>query len=226
MAHKLQPNENTTNTTSPWFIHGSQIVSLDVETTGLDPMLHEIFQIACVALDYRYRPRPDVKKFVMAMKPESPENIDYEGILKAGYSRKKLNLYTMYGLSQQEGVEHFKSWIADLELPPNRKICPLAINWPFDKPFIQHWLGESLFHNLFHPHVRDLIPVVQFINDLFYMRGLDVPYRQANLSYLCKKLEVENQEHHDALNDAVVTAEVYRRLVEQYHQLLNVGTFQ
>lgn len=226
MAKSLPIGKATTNTKSPWHLHGSQIVSIDVETTGLDPMLHEIFQIACVALDYQFKPLKGVKKFVMSMQLDSPETVDYEGIRQAGYSRKRLHLHTQYGLSQQEGVEYFKNWIEDLELAPNRRICPLALNWQFDKPFIQQWLGNKLFGNLFHPHYRDLIPLVQFINDLYYIKGEDPPYRQANLAYLAKTLKVDNLKHHDALNDVIVTAEIYRRLLNKYQMALNLNAFR
>src|SRR5690606_26448898 len=101
--------------------------------------------------------------------------------------------------------------------------CPLAQNWPFDQGFLRAWLGNSLFDQVFHPHYRDLIPLFQFVNDLHYVKGGDVHYRRVNLTELCNLFGLERRTSHDALNDALATAEVYKRALSKYSGGFNVN---
>jgi len=216
MAKTLKPGEKPTATLSPWTLQGSQLIALDTETTGLDPAIHEIFQIAIVPLDYNFLPREDVSPFVMSMRIESPETVDYAAMKKIGVSREKLQLHTSMGIDQMTGVDIMLEWIETLKLPPMRRMCPIAQNWPHDRQFLLAWLGKELFDTLFHPQYRDLIPAAQLINDLNYTVGSNVPFREANLSALCRYFEIERAVKHDALNDAVATAEIYRRMLSKY----------
>jgi DNA polymerase III alpha subunit (gram-positive type) len=150
------------------------------------------------------------------MKPESPETVDYASLSQIGVSRQKLELHTLHGVDQEKGLELMLRWVEKLELPPQRRLCVIAQNWPFDRQFVMNWMGKSLFNDIFHPHYRDLIPTIQFINDLYYTKGADVTYRQCNLGLLCRHFGIDNTVKHEALNDAVATAEVYRRILSRY----------
>lgn len=217
MAKTLKPGEKPTNTVSPWFLQGSQLVAIDVETTGLDPLIHEIYQIGLVPLDFDFLPRTDVRVFNMSMRIDSPETINYAELSRAGIKRDKLELHTMHGVDQTAGVDMFLNWLETLNLPPNRRLCPVAQNWPFDRGFIEAWMGKELFNTIFHPHYRDLIPACQVINDIYYMKGEQPPFRDGcNLAALCKFFNVEQLAKHEALQDAAATAEVYRRFIKKF----------
>lgn len=217
MAKTLKPGEKPTNTVSPWFLQGSMLVAVDVETTGLDCSIHEIYQIALIALDYDYKPREDVRPFSMSMRIESPETINFAELSRAGIKRDKLELHTLHGVDQINGVDLLLKWVDTLGLAPNRRLCPVAQNWPFDRGFIDAWLGKELFNSLFHPHYRDLIPACQVINDIYFMKGDQPPFRDGcNLAALCKYFSVEQIAKHEALNDAAATAEVYRRFIKKF----------
>lgn len=216
MAKTLAPGEKPTVTNSPWHLQGSQLVAVDVETTGLDPTIHEIFQIAIVALDYNFLPREDLPPFTMSMRIENPDCVDYAVLGEIGVSKDKLQRHIMLGVDQMTGIDVLLEWVERLKLPPMRRMCPIAQNWPHDRSFLSTWLGKELFQTLFHPHYRDLIPATQLLNDLHYTVGGNVPYRFCNLTELCKKFEIERVARHDALNDAVATAEIYRRMLSKY----------
>lgn len=216
MAKTLKPGESATHTQSPWHLQGSQLVAIDCETTGLDPNLHEIYQIAIVALDYNYLPRKDVRPLNLSMRIENPDTINYNELGQIGVSREKLQLHITHGTDQMTGLDAFIEWTEKLELPPNRRLCPLAQNWPHDRQFLINWMGLTMFNDHFHPHYRDLIPAFQLINDLMYTKGNDVLYKQVNLSALCRLFEIEVVAKHNALSDAVATAEVYRRVLNKF----------
>lgn len=216
MAKILKPGELPANTKAPWFLAGSQVVSIDVETTGLDCNVNEIFQVGAVALDYNFEPRKDVPVFTLSMKIENIEGLDMEELAKCGINRDKLVLHTTYGMDQMEGADKFLDWVEKLELPPLRRICPLATNWPFDAGFLKAWLGPTCFESVFHPHYRDLIPAIQLINDLVYTKGQSPLHRQCNLSALCRFFNVENLKAHDALSDAMAVARIYKKMLQKF----------
>lgn len=216
MAKILKPGELPKNTKSPWILHGSQLVVIDIEFTNLDPVLGEIFQLAMIALDYEYQPLKDFPKLCMFMKVNCLENVDWTGIAQASYNKEKFMRIQQAGVDPEHAVDLLLKWVAQLELSPFRRLCPLAANWTNDRPYIQSWLGNQLFENLFHPHYRDLIPAMQFVNDSLYWQGKDPEVRNCGLNTLANFFQVENPAHHDALNDCIVTAEVYRKMLQRY----------
>ena len=74
------------------------------------------------------------------------------------------------------------------------------------------------FDSFFHPWYRDTLVSAQLLNDKYAMDPncvLDhkVPFPKSNLTYLCACLKIKNLKPHDALQDALATAEVYRKMV-------------
>ena len=92
----------------------------------------------------------------------------------------------------------------------------MAQNWPFDRSFLIEWLGNASYEHLFSPLYRDTMTIAIFHSDLCDFRSDKVKFVQYNLQYLCQKLGVINQKQHDALQDCIATAEVYRRLLQTY----------
>ena len=90
---------------------------------------------------------------------------------------------------------------------------PLAHNWAFEFAFLTAWLGVDEKSALFQPHARDGLVLATAVNDLAASHGEKIPFQSISLESLCAKLLVENLSPHDALSDAVASAEVYRRLV-------------
>jgi len=123
---------------------------------------------------------------------------------------------------QQRSIDPFTaadlldSWFERLKLPIYKRICPLAQNWPFDRSFLRSWLGTKSFEHLFSPLYRDTMVCTIFHSDLSDFRGDKIKFVQHNLQYLCNKLDIKNLKPHDALQDCVATAEVYRRLILTY----------
>ena len=57
--------------------NGDHLVVLDLETTGLRPGWHEIWQIALLPLDSNLDMRKDVLPFDILIEPEHMERIDW-----------------------------------------------------------------------------------------------------------------------------------------------------
>jgi len=191
-------------------LNGNLLAAVDVETTGLQPDFHEIWQIAILPLDFNIKPCKGIIPFYLDLLITRPENIDKKAI--------KMNKVE-FAKRQQRAIDPFTAadmlddWFDRLKLPIYKKICPLAQNWPFDKSFLLAWLGNTSFEHTFSPLYRDTMVNTIFHSDLSDFRGDKIKFVQYNLQYLCQKLNVKNQKPHDALQDCIATADVYRRLL-------------
>jgi DNA polymerase III epsilon subunit-like protein len=195
--------------------NGDQLVVIDTETSGLDPSWHELLQIAIVPLDSNCQVRQDVQIFYINIKPEAPERADPDAMRV-----NKLDLadLVLQGHDCEKAKDLLVEWVNTLGLPytdyGNRKrLIPLGQNYSFDKGFIEQWLGSSLYNSLFHYHYRDTQVAASFLNDHAAMHAEKVPFSKTGLAWLAKTFNIQNSQHHDALNDCRVTAEVYRQLL-------------
>ncbi len=195
--------------------NGHQLVAVDIETGGLDPSYHEILQIAILPLDSNIQIRRDVMPFYIEMAPEHPQRVEDEALKKNGLDMIRI---TYRGHNPDKAKDMLEDWVDKLGLPytnyGNRKrLMPLAQNWQFDSAFIKSWLGIDMFGSIFDSRGRDTQTAAAYLNDRAAMRGDVVPFSKINLAWLCNKLNVENNRAHDALQDCIATAEVYRRLL-------------
>lgn len=191
-------------------LNGNLLCAVDVETTGLVPGFHDIWQVAILPLDSFIKPLNTVIPFYMNIKIKFPEHIDPKAVKlpRQEFARR-----------QQCSIEPFScadlldEWFDRLQLPIYKKIVPLAQNWPFDRSFLIEWLGISSFEHIFYPVYRDTMVAAAFDSDLCDFRSEKILFTQYNLAFLCTRLGVQNLKSHDALQDAIATAECYRRML-------------
>lgn len=196
--------------------NGCQICVMDVETTGTEFWWHEIIQIAIVALDSNFEPRKDVLPFYIHMKPECPERANTKAM-----KVNKLDLaeITQKGFDQEKAKDLFREWVEKLNLPYakggnyRKRIIPLGQNFTFDRPFIQKWLGVDMYNEFIDYRNPDTMTTAGYLNDRAAMRGDPVPFPKINLTYLANLLNIQHDRAHDALQDCVVTAKVYKALL-------------
>ena len=191
-------------------LNGNLLVAVDTETTGFVPGHHDIWQIAVLPLDSKIKPYKGIMPFYVDMQVKRPENIEKEAVkLSKGEFAKR----QQRALDPWTAADMFDEWFENLGLPMYKKLVPLAQNWPFDREFITDWLGRETFFQLFHPHYRDTMTAALFYNDCCDFKNERITVPKVNLSYLCTVFEVKNLKAHDALQDCITTAEIYRRLI-------------
>lgn len=191
-------------------LNGNLLCAVDVETTGFRPGFHDLWQIAIVPLDSEIRVAKNIMPFYMDMAIKRPENINKKaiGLTKIDFAKRQQRAVDPWTVADM-----FDDWFQRLNLPMYKKIVPLASNWPFDRSFIIEWLGEETFEQLFHPHYRDTMVAALHHNDIASFRANEIEYPQVGLKSLCSRLKAINEKPHDALQDCIATAEVYRRLI-------------
>lgn len=191
--------------------NGHLLCAIDTETTGLRAGFHDIIQIAIVALNPDLTPNLNIMPFHTKLQPKRPHNFDD--------SSTEVNSQTLedameYGMEPWTAVDLFDDWFKRLALPERKLIVPLGHNFPFDKDFITDWLGGPIsYQSYFHGHVRDSMSAALFVNDTADWRSERIPHPKVGLKYLCGLLGVELINAHDAMADALASAECYRKLL-------------
>lgn len=175
-------------------------VAFDTETTGLTAR-HEIVQIAAVPCNNF---EPDLENaFVSYIRPEKLHICDPVSMEVNKLSLKRLKKAP----SQKEVRKKFLGWMKGLGEDP--KILPLGQNVDFDLRFIRRWLGFETFEKYFSI-TRDTRIVTTFLKD----SGVFPRKVKTNLTELSKHFNIKREKHHDALDDAVATIKVYKKLMK------------
>jgi len=193
-------------------LNGNLLCAIDVETTGIIPGYHDIIQLAILPLDASIKPlkMQGIRPFYLEIVPKLREHNDPRA---SGVTHLQLAEIIARGVTPDDAEELLRGWFEKLGLPENKKISPLAQNWPFDRSFIMEWLGQSMFEELFDGRYRDTMSAALFCNDMSDWKAEEIPYKKVNLGYLASTLKVEQIKAHDALSDCVTTSEVYRRMM-------------
>lgn len=191
------------------------MAAIDVETTGLDPNMHEIWNLAIIPLDADFQPLKGdgIFPFEVLIRPEDPALIDWN-IPVFKRNRTRIAQAINEGYDRFAAIDLFENWYAKLRIPETKRIMPLGQNYQFDKSFISMWLGgQDMYEPYFHYHYRDTMIAAHYINDRLAFRGESVAFPKQNLEYLCSTLHIENEAPHTAIGDAMATARVYREMM-------------
>jgi DNA polymerase III epsilon subunit-like protein len=190
--------------------NGNLLAAVDVETTGINPLAHDVWQVGILPLNRDLEPMKGVHPFYMSMKPQRPENINYNAVKISRFNFLDL---MKYAVEQDYAADLLDTWLAGLNLPLGKKIMPIWSNGHFDRDFLTAWLGCELYNQIFHGHTRDTQELAVAINDRFALAGKDLPFNRVGLNSLAPVLGIENENPHDALSDCLTTAAVYKALL-------------
>jgi DNA polymerase III epsilon subunit-like protein len=195
--------------------NGNILCAIDTETTGLKPGYHEIWQVAVVPLKSDLTVNTSILPFYTEIVPNHPERIEPDARKVCKLDDARLERLIREGIDCWRAADLLDEWFQRLNLGFRKQIIPLAHNWPHDAAFLLDWLGHASFNAFFFGH-RDTLAVANMLNDIADMNNEPWPFPKVGLKYLCSQMKVENTNPHDALGDAVATAECYRRLVTRY----------
>ncbi len=201
-------------------INNNLMCGLDLETNGRDPDIHEIIQIALLPLDANLNPRKDLPVFDFKIRPKYPERTDMQALR---ISHSQLHDILETGHDSDKVLEIFYDWFNKLHIGASRKIVPLGHGISqFDINFIRHWLGgnENYYH-YFHGFARDTQTVAVYWNDRNEFQAEQTLFPKLTLKEMCRKLEIDVKEEltHDALYDAWLAAQAYKKLCTRLFQI-------
>jgi DNA polymerase-3 subunit epsilon len=183
-------------------------VFIDLETTGISPLKHEILEIGLVRAEQTGDatcPLREIKRLALKISPEHIENADPKALQINHYDPKAW-----------EGAMVFKDTAPMLEEELKGHIL-VAQNVTFDVSFLERAyerIGKSL-NALVYYHKLDLASLAMGT------KYWDPSYKRFTLNELAERTGVVNTHAHSALADAVATFEIANMLLKRE---LNEGT--
>lgn len=174
----------------------------DTETGGLDPEKHALLTVAFVM-------KPDLDKDYVACVQEFRMNPgEYEvtdGALKVnGYTREEIATWP----DREETAESIKRFLEDWGRMG--AFIPAGHNLIFDKGFLLQVIPEHFYNTYFNHRFQDSMIVTNFLN--LARPGFS---SGSSLQALREKFGIEEEGAHEATKDALDTAEVMRRLIQE-----------
>ncbi|EGQ7897174.1 3'-5' exonuclease [Vibrio parahaemolyticus] len=173
--------------------HKTEFVSLDCETTSLDPNRAELVTIAATKI---------IDNRILTSQPfevrlRAPQSLDSESVKIHKIRHQDL----ADGISEKEALLKLLAFIG------NRPLVGYHIR--YDKKILDLACQRQLGFPLPNP----LIEVSQIYHDKLE-RHLPNAYFDLSLDAICKHLELPIQDKHDALQDAISAALVFVRLTK------------
>jgi DNA polymerase III epsilon subunit family exonuclease len=165
---------------------------VDIETTGLDVILHEIIEIGCVIST------PDlevVEKFELKIKPEHIENADKISLKVNHYDEDKWQ----DAITLPEAMKIFSEKVRDCIM--------VGQNVAFDSGFIEYAYSITKIKNAMHYHKLDTISIA------WAKLHREPDLEHFSLREMCVRFGIKNENAHTALSDAYATYELYKKLM-------------
>lgn len=199
-------------------LNGHMMCAVDVETTGLRAGYHDLIQVCFLPLDNKLEPRQDLPIFDMAIKPTNVEKIDMKAM---SVNRTKLGEILESGFEPETAFDMFEHWWQRINMPENKRITPLAHNWPFDRSFLIEWMGWENFNHYIDGRYRDTMMIPGYQNDRSDFQAEQTPFAgSVTLNAVANRLGVEviEKRTHDAMYDCLITAQVYKALCKDHFE--------
>lgn len=181
-----------------------KVLWLDTETTGLDPIKHDIIQIAgIVEIDGEFR-----RKFEFKCRPHNPANIDPETIKIHGYTVEEMN-------SWQSPLDLYRDLISLLggyvdKFNKLDKFIPAGQNVKFDIEMLHSFFikcKDRYLGSWIRRQNLDLIQIAVIANYLGFINP-----KNYKLETLAQMFGIKFDAH-DAMADIIATREVGEKLL-------------
>jgi len=193
------------------------IYSLDTETTGIDPQVHDIIEISFI----RSNPLSnDHEQKTWFIRPFNENSIDQGALKINGYKYEDITHKTQFGrdtfLDPNKVIIDIENWIAEDNMPSEQRVL-LGQNINFDKNMIEAFWKKCNSKDSF-PFGRKALDtmMIEFFLDLCKQKLSD----SYSLSGLSKKYGIKNEKAHSAAADTLTTKKVFDSQVEQFKKLM------
>jgi len=165
---------------------------IDIETTGLNVVKHEIIEIGCVITNPKLKV---IEEFSLKIKPERIKEADPVSL--------KINNYNPdmweQGLTLKEAMEIFSTKVKDCIM--------VGHNVAFDSGFLEYAFIKTGVDNNMHYHKLDTVSMA------FAKLHKEPDLEHFSLRELCLRFDIKNKDAHTGLGDARATYELYKKLM-------------
>ncbi len=171
-------------------------ISVDVEASGPYPERYSLLSIGACLVD-----NPD-EGFYVELKPAKSQVL--ESAMRV--SQLSIERLAKEGMPPALAMQEFRDWLRKVA-PAGQRPIMVAFNTPYDWAFINHYFLEYLGENPFGHSAIDI--------KAFYMGLVGCPWEETSMLYLSPRFLKGQQLPHDALADARLQADLFRKLLAQ-----------
>ena len=165
---------------------------IDIETTGLNMLKHEIIEIGCVVVNSGLE---IIEEFELKIKPEHIENADPVAL--------KVNHYNEKDWEKAVNLEK----AIKILLEKAKDCIMVGHNVAFDAGFLEYAFNKNGMLNTMHYHKLDTISMV------WAKLNAEPDLEHFSLREMCVRFGIENKNPHTGLGDARATYELYKKLM-------------
>ena len=169
---------------------------IDVETTGLNPTLHEIIELGAVICRMQEGKLVVTDQLDVKIKPVHIERADPQALRINGYDETQW----LFGYTLEEAIKLFAK--------KTEGAVMVAHNITFDYGFIEQAFQQTGIPNSMHYHRLDTISVA-----FAKLHGQE-DINKFSLRALCEYYGIENKRAHSAFSDAFATYELFKKLMD------------
>ena len=171
-------------------------ISVDMETAGPYPSRFSLLSIGACLID------DPGQGYYVELKPASSEMT--ESALHA--SQLSMERLKKEGVEPVKAMQEFASWIRRVA-PTGQRPLMVAFNAPSDWAFMNYYFLEYMGENPFGHSAIDI--------KAFYMGLIGCPWEETSMLYMSPRFLKGQQLPHDALADARLQADLFRKLLDQ-----------
>lgn len=187
--------------------------SVVVDRSGNRPDYNEIMQIAIVPFDANFK--PIFEPLILHMYPHHEERIE---------TQRRDPIYYKATLDPMDGAALFEDWFRKHVLSNGYyRIAPLGFKIDRDYEFIKHWMlydettspSKSYADDFFNMSMaRDIKKIAIYFNDLYYMRGEQIPFAKTTLAQIAYMFKLEDNTTRDIYIKAILIAQIYQQFLK------------
>lgn len=199
--------------------NSNAVCAMYIEVTGDDPRKNDIIEICLFLMDNHLNLSDKICPYYNQIVPFRPESIDYK---TATLNREKVKEAAVRGIEPSLAADRLEEWFYTLDLPRNKKIIPIAYNWPAVREYLITWLGFRTFDSMFHFEYRDILSSILYINDCYNLLSRIIQYpRPEHLAYIASVLQIEFRLSDDVQVKAMKVGQVYKALINRQRLFLS-----
>lgn len=173
--------------------------SVDVETAGPTPGEYALLSIGACTLD------DPQQTFYVELQPDRPGQIT-DACAVHGLSLEDLSVN---GTGSETAMRQFESWVKQVT-PGGARPIFVAFNAPFDWMFVAEYFQRYIDRNPFGHSALDI--------KALFMGLYQTSWRDTSYTAVCRTLHLDQPLAHNALQDALAQANVFRKLLEKLAQ--------
>jgi hypothetical protein len=196
----------------PVHANNNVICAIDIRVGGDDPLRSDLLEVCFLPVNHSYKIHPHFLMFSAKIRPAWP--------VDGKIARLNQEALATFVTSSQDGVtarSMFERWCEQtLQLKKHKKVLPLVWNWARMVPYLQLWLGSSYEDLIYHESVRDLLAVLNFINDRNDFWGEEVPFKHPRFGEIVNRNDVELIERNSLSANCDAMIKAYNQLLRGY----------